>query len=303
MNYPVYYQGSIFPKSQLKLTFLSPCFQYGITPFDTIACIKSLDKTFLFRPYEHISRLRRSCDSLDIQINESDHDIMASLKNYLKLIRPTTSVVVRIMAFTENGSWSSKSICADLVYSAYCADNYNINSSSSPLALATSPYGFRPNKDVHDFSIKVGANYLSARYATIDAIKRGFDGALLLDSNSNVSELGGANIFFVKDHALFTPQLSSNILDGVTRDSIIKYSINSLGLEVFELDISAQDIPKYDFAFACGTTMLVKEISRINDISFESSLYDRHALNHLMLSFRLLLTGSIAFDTSWHYSI
>lgn len=303
MNYPVYYQGSILPKSELKFSFLSPCFQYGLTPFDTIACIKGPTESSLFRPYEHIARLKHSCSCLDIIINQSENEILHDLISYLNAINPLTSVIVRIMAYIEEGSWASKSVYANLVFSTYTAENYNIGLTSSELCLATSTYGIRPEKSVHDFSVKVGANYLSARYATIDARKRGFDGALLLDSNFNLSELCGANIFFFKDNTLFTPQLSSNILNGITRDSLIKLAINSLGLKVFEEDIPVQDIPKFDFAFACGTTMLIKKISRIDETCFDSTHCDSQVFERLISTLRLLLTGSIESNPNWFYGI
>lgn len=303
MNYPVYFQGKILPKSELNFSFLSPSFQYGLTPFDTIACIKKSSKIVLFRPLDHIVRLKKSCAGLDIIIKESSNDILECLNEYLKIIKPSSSVIVRVMAFAEEGSWSSKTLEANLVFSAYTAHNYDLDTSTSTLSLSTSHYGVRPEKLTHDFSIKVGANYLNARYATIDAVKRGFDATLLLDTYSNISELGGANIFFLRDKSLFTPKLSSNILDGITRQSIIRYCKELLCLEVNERDISIHELSNYDFAFACGTTLLLKGISSINDVDYRVLPRDQGFNLWLMSSISSLLTASIEFQSTWLYTV
>ena len=95
---------------------------------------------------------------------------------------------------------------------------------------------------------KMGGNYLNSIIATQEAKRNGFDEAILLDHNGNVSEAPGENIFIVREGQLITPTLSSSALEGITRDAIIKIG-KDLDIEVFEKDITRSELVMSDEIF------------------------------------------------------
>lgn len=106
---------------------------------------------------------------------------------------------------------------------------------------------------------KMGGNYLNSIIATQEAKKNGFDEAILLDYNGNVSEAPGENIFIVKENKLITPPLSSSALNGITRDAIIKIA-KDLDIDVIETEITPSELSISDEIFLTGTAAEITPI-------------------------------------------
>ena len=99
---------------------------------------------------------------------------------------------------------------------------------------------------------KMGGNYLNSIIATQEAKRNGFDEAILLDHNGNVSEAPGENIFIVRDGQLLTPSIASSALEGITRDAIIKIA-KDLDMDFIERDIARSELIISDEIFLTGT--------------------------------------------------
>ena len=108
----------------------------------------------------------------------------------------------------------------------------------------------------------MGGNYLNSILATQDAKKRGYDEAILLDKNGNVSEAPGENIFIIKKNTLITPPLSSSALDGITRKSILKFS-KDLNLKTKVKNISVKELKSADEVFLSGTAAEVTPVIKL----------------------------------------
>jgi branched-chain amino acid aminotransferase len=106
---------------------------------------------------------------------------------------------------------------------------------------------------------KMGGNYLNSIIATQEAKRNGFDEAILLDHNGNVSEAPGENIFIVRDDQLITPPLSSSALNGITRDAVIKIARN-LNIDVIETEIARSELTISDEIFLTGTAAEITPI-------------------------------------------
>jgi branched-chain amino acid aminotransferase len=99
----------------------------------------------------------------------------------------------------------------------------------------------------------------------MEALDDGYDEALLLDSSGFVSEGAGENIFLVKDGVIYTPDLSTSILPGITRDTVIQIA-QDLGYRVVEKSLIRSDLYLADEAFMCGTAAEVTPLSAIDDV-------------------------------------
>jgi branched-chain amino acid aminotransferase len=110
---------------------------------------------------------------------------------------------------------------------------------------------------------KMGGNYLNSIIATQEAKRNGFDEAILLDYNGNVSEAPGENIFIVRDGKMITPPLSSSALEGITRDTVIKVG-KDLDIEVLEKEVTRSELIVSDEIFLTGTAAEITPITSIN---------------------------------------
>ena len=106
---------------------------------------------------------------------------------------------------------------------------------------------------------KMGGNYLNSIIATQEAKSNGFDEAILLDHNGNVSEAPGENIFIVRDGQLITPSLASSALEGITRDAIIKIA-EDLDIEVVERYVTRSELVMAEEIFLTGTAAEITPI-------------------------------------------
>ena len=111
---------------------------------------------------------------------------------------------------------------------------------------------------------KACGNYLNSVIAKLDALKSGFDDAILLDKRDCVSEGTGENIFIVKDGKISTPGSSSSILMGITRDTVIEIS-KGLGYKVEERDINRFELYQADEVFFTGTAAEVTSIVEVDN--------------------------------------
>jgi branched-chain amino acid aminotransferase len=110
---------------------------------------------------------------------------------------------------------------------------------------------------------KMGGNYLNSIIATHEAKRNGFDEAILLDHNGNVSEAPGENIFIVRNGQLVTPSLSSSALEGITRDAIIKIG-KDLDVDVIERDITRSELIISEEIFLTGTAAEITPIIKMD---------------------------------------
>jgi branched-chain amino acid aminotransferase len=111
---------------------------------------------------------------------------------------------------------------------------------------------------------KVNGAYVNSALAKQDALDSGFDDCLFLNQNGYVSELSAANIFMIKNGTLITPDTSSDILEGITRRSIIELA-NTRGLIVIERKVALTELYTADEVFACGTSAFISPITEIDN--------------------------------------
>ncbi|MEM4555988.1 MAG: aminotransferase class IV, partial [Acidilobaceae archaeon] len=116
---------------------------------------------------------------------------------------------------------------------------------------------------VPNFSIPVMAKatgiYLNSIIALIEAKKEGYDDAILLDWRGNVSEATGANVMLVRKKKIITPPASASILEGITRDSVIKIA-RDIGIEVIERDVAREELYVAEEIFLVGTAAEVTPV-------------------------------------------
>ena len=143
---------------------------------------------------------------------------------------------------------------------------------------------------------KISGHYSNSIIASLEASKCGFDEALFLDSDGNIAEGPGENIFFVKEKNIFTPK-GGHILSGITRDSIMKIA-KDLGFKIFERDIKPKDLKKYEEAFFVGTAVEVNAIGQIDSHIFSKGK-EGEVVKKIREAYQKIIHGEISQYQTW----
>jgi branched-chain amino acid aminotransferase len=111
--------------------------------------------------------------------------------------------------------------------------------------------------------IKCGANYINSRMGQREALRNGYDSTIFMNSQGNITEGSGSCLFIVRDGVLITPHITDNVLESITRDTIIKLA-TSLGINVIERTVNRTELYICDEAFLCGSAMGITPILSID---------------------------------------
>ena len=241
-----------------KVPITTHAIHYGTSIFEGIRAYWNGKNLHIFRLDDHVKRFRRSGQFYNISLNYSDKVISDAVIGICKKNKIKKSCYIRPFYFIGN----------------YGINLHVTEKAPTNVAIFTFPFGDLFNKNgitagvvswrkFSDMSTptqaKMGGNYLNSIIATQEAKRNGFDEAILLDHNGNVSEAPGENIFIVRDGQLLTPSLASSALEGITRDAIIKIALD-LDIDFIERDISRSELTISDEIFLTGTAAEITPI-------------------------------------------
>jgi branched-chain amino acid aminotransferase len=111
---------------------------------------------------------------------------------------------------------------------------------------------------------KISGAYANSAFIKTDAVRAGFDEALVLTQEGHVSEGSAENIFMIKDDVLITPSITENILEGITRRTVIELARDDLGLQIVERPIDRTEVYLCDEFFMTGTAAQVTAVTRVD---------------------------------------
>ena len=227
----------------------------GLNAYEVIAgfWIEDQSQTFLFRVAEHLERLGQSARVMRLPPHDSTPQELCRITRELVARNGyQQDVLVRVVHYLGSGpvfSYRPEEISSGLFMTAKPA------LAKPPIArgihIATSRWT-RLSDTAAPPRVKCGANYQNARLAQIQAQVDGYDDAVLLNAMGKVCELPLANIFIVRGEVLITPIVTSGILEGITRRSILELAAE-LAIEVEQREVDATELYVADEAFACGT--------------------------------------------------
>jgi|TARA_B100001167_G_C16741953_1_gene291487 branched-chain amino acid aminotransferase len=258
----VWMDGKYVNWKDANVPILTHAMHYGTAVFEGIRAYPSEDNLLVFRLKEHLERLVESCKILPLEHKFSVDDLEKAILGLLKKNQLKESSYIR-----------------PIVYVGYGGIGLNFTGFPINVAIAAFPFGkyfTNPEikvcisnwKRISDESMppqaKASGNYLNSVMAKLDALRAGFDDAILLDSKSSVSEGTGENIFVIKNGEIVTPPTSASILVGITRGSIMKIA-QDMGMEIKERDVSRVELYQADEVFFSGTAAEVTAIVEIDN--------------------------------------
>ena len=247
----VWFDGKYVPTEKAQVPITTHAIHYGTSIFEGIRSYWNGKHLNVFRLDEHVKRFRKSGQFYNISLNFTDEEITNAIIGICKKNKIKKSCYIRPFYFVGD----------------YGINLHVTEKAPTNVAIFTFPFGDLFNKNGITAGIvswrkfsdnstptqaKMGGNYLNSIIATQEAKRNGFDEAILLDQNGNVSEAPGENIFIVKDSQLITPSLSSSALEGITRDAILKIG-KDLDIDVIERDFKRSELIMSDEIFLTGT--------------------------------------------------
>jgi len=259
-----YFKKQIVPLAEAKISVMTHALNYGTAVFEGIRgnWNEEEGQIYLFRMPEHYARLRRSCRILRSDFPYSDEELYSI----------TTKLV-------EMSGYSEDIYVRPLVYKSSEALGVRLHNLEDDFLIFVAPFGPYLDVDegarcctsswrrVEDTGIPARAKmtgiYVNSALAKTEAQLNGFDEAIMLNEDGHVSEGSGENIFIVCDGVLVTPPQSSNILVGITRETVVTLAAD-LGIAVIERNIDRSELYTCDECFMTGTAAHVTPVVEVD---------------------------------------
>ena len=260
-----FFEGKMVPLSEAKINIATHGFLYGTAVFGGMRAYWNEEKKrlFVFRPYDHFRRLLNSGRMMAMSIPYVEESLIRLTLDLLRkdgwqrdvYLRPTIykadmGIGVRLHDLKDE-------FCMFVIP----FEKYVKNDSNAHVTVSS---WRRIDDNVIPARGKVAGAYANSALIKTDANRAGFDEALVLDHNGHISEGSAMNIFMVRDGVLVTPPVTDNILEGITRRSIIEIAKKELGLDVVERSIDRTEVFIADEMFMTGTAAQVVAVTKID---------------------------------------
>ena len=256
--------GELVRWKDARVPFLTHALHYATGVFEGIRCFSTPEGPAIFRLREHVARMFESAEI------------------YLMKMPYGRDEVAEAVRTTVNANGQEECYIRPLAYYDYGEMGLNPLRNRVSLGIASwrwdSYLGEKAEKDgvrcqvsswrrIHQSSMppqaKSTSNYANAALAKIEALKAGYDEAIMLNMDGMVAEASAENIFRVKGGIVSTPPASAGVLRGITRDTIIRMSTD-LGLEFRRVDISREELYTSDELFLTGTAAGVTPVREVD---------------------------------------
>ncbi len=259
----IWMDGDLLEWSDAKIHVLTHTLHYGTGVFEGVRAYETSAGPAIFRLNDHTKRLFNSADLIGMTIPYSPEELNDAQVNIVKENK-LNNAYIRPMCFYGSEGMGLRAdnlkvhVCiAAWDWGSYLGDDKITNG----IKVKVTDFPKRCEKSMLH-KAKASGNYLYSMLALKDALNSGFDEALILDVDNNVNEGSGENFFMVKNDILYTPR-DHTVLNGITRQTIIDIS-KDLDLEVFEKDISVDDVKVADEAFFTGTAAEVTPVVQVD---------------------------------------
>jgi len=263
----IWMDGKLIPWEEANVHILTHSLHYGLAVFEGIRCYLGHDgRSAVFRLREHVDRLFDSAQIGDIKIPYSKREISEACKETLRAnrlkegyIRPIVFIGEGVMGVYPGDNPIQVAIIT-WSWGAYLGEE----ALEKGIRVKVSSYT-RHHVNVMMTKAKICGNYVNSVLAKREAMKMGYDEALMLDTEGYVSEASGENIFMVKNGVLKTTPLTS-ILPGITRDSVIQIA-KAKKIILLEERFTRDELYTAQEAFFTGTAAELTPIREVDDRS------------------------------------
>ncbi len=263
-NVIIYFNGEYMPMGEARVGILTHALHYGTGVFEGIRAHwdEGAQELFILRPREHFERWKQNCRILRIEVPLDADELCAVTAELMRRNGFRSNLYVRPIAYK---SAERIGVAPD---------------DQDAFAIVALPFGeyLHAEKGLHagisswrridDNAIpargKICGAYANSALATDEAHHAGFDEAILLNESGHVAEGATCNLFMMRKGKLITPAITDNVLEGITRDSVMELAARELGVEAVERSIDRSELYVCDELFLTGTAVGLAPVVRVD---------------------------------------
>lgn len=260
-----YFEGKIVPYSQAKVSVLTHGLNYGTAAFGGLRAYWSEEERqlFIFRAHDHYRRFLNSAKLLCMNLDQTPQSLTQLTIELLRAENYRCDVYIRPLAYKADEGIGVRlheikdafSIVA-LPFTRYVTNDTN--------AHVTISSWRRVDDNVIPARGKISGAYANSALIKTDALRAGFDEALVLTQDGHLSEGSAENIFMVRDGVLITPSITENVLEGITRRTVIELASKELGLTIQERPVDRTEVYLCEELFLTGTAAQITAVTRVD---------------------------------------
>ncbi len=273
-----YFDNQFVPFEEAKISIATHALHYGTGAFGGLRGIpdpQKSDQILLFRLDRHCKRLSNSAKYLNYDLPADK--IQQTIVDFVKKNKPNKSFYIRPFVYTSDLGIAPRLHNIEKNFFVY---GLELGDYLSPEGITCRISSWHRQEDRSlPLRGKISGAYITSSLAKTEAVEAGFDEAILLNSQGKVCEASGMNIFIVRDSKLITPGFDQDILEGITRDSVITIAKN-LGIEVIERPVDKTELLIAEEVFLSGTAAKVTPVKRIENYHLSNERPITEKLKH-----------------------
>ena len=260
----IWMNGKLIPFKDAKVHVLTHALHYSTAIFEGIRCYNTPNGSAIFRLPEHVDRFFNSAKMYGMKMRYSKKQISNAI---IKTVKTSglKECYIRPLAYYGYGTMGLTPTLNKVDVSIACWKWKMGESKAGKFSGAKCKISkwIRIDSKSQPMQSKSAANYSNAALARVEALKNGYDEAIMLNNKGNVAEGSAENIFVVKNGVIKTPPLDADILNGITRNSVIQL-IKKEHMKLVEKNITVNELLKADEVFMTGTAAEVKSVTKID---------------------------------------
>ena len=267
----IWMDGEFVNWADANVHILTHTLHYGNGVFEGIRAYETDRGPAVFRLTPHIERLFDSANILNIEIPFSREEMIEAVKETIR-INDMTSCYIRPIVYLGYGEVGLNPLLCEVKASiaVWSWGRYlGEESAKQGVRVMVSSWA-RHDPNAMPTSAKGCGHYINSQLAKVQAVRAGYDEAILLNTQGRVSECTGENLFIVKNSEILTPPASAGALAGITKDCI-RIIAQDLGIGYREVDFFRTDMYVADEAFLSGTAAEVVPIRSVDDRELRST--------------------------------
>jgi len=251
-----------------KISIATQALHYGTAAFGGLRGVinpDKIDQVLLFRLPDHAKRLSQSAKFLGYDI--APDYVQSKILEFVKLNKPTSDFYIRPLVYVSSLGLAPKLHNCEydfLIYGLEMGDYFG-----QDIRVCFGSW-VRQNDASFPLRGKISAAYITSALAKTEAVARGFDEAILMNSQGKVCEGTGMNIFIVRDDRIITPSVDQDILEGITRRSLITIA-EKLGYTVEQRPLDKSELLIADEVFLCGTAAKVTSVKQVENFALPAN--------------------------------
>jgi branched-chain amino acid aminotransferase len=263
----IWMNGELVAWDDARIHILTHSLHYGMGVFEGVRAYETPQGPAVFRLTEHMARLHNSAKIMGMELPYSVEELVQATKDVVRA-SGLPSAYIRPIAYYGYGEMGLNTLPCSVDVSIACwpwGAYLGEDAATKGVRMKISSWTRHDHNTMPPAS-KTTGNYVNSSLAKVEALKAGYDEAIMLSPQGFVSECTGENIFVARDGVLITPPVAAGALEGITQDTVIAIA-RDLGFEVRTDLLTRSDLYVCEEMFVCGTAAEVSAVNSVDDRS------------------------------------